>query len=77
MDQAYLVADNVQLRYWRYTVSVIEIHLKATNIAVGLLLTFGRKPEFKRFIFDNTRKRISDNQRKSVAKERGRINFPK
>jgi hypothetical protein len=27
MDQAYLVADNVQLRYWRYTVSVIEIHL--------------------------------------------------
>jgi len=25
MDQAYLVADNVQLRYWRYAVSVIEI----------------------------------------------------
>ncbi len=25
MDQAYLVADNVQLRYWRYAISVIEI----------------------------------------------------
>ena len=37
-------------------------YLKATNIEVGLLLNFGRKPEFKRFIFDNKRKKISDNQ---------------
>jgi len=42
-------------------------YLKATNIEVGLLLNFGRKPEFKRFVFDNKRKNISDNQRKSVA----------
>ncbi|UCG65033.1 MAG: GxxExxY protein [Deltaproteobacteria bacterium] len=42
-------------------------YLKATNIEVGLLLNFGRKPEFKRFVFDNKRKKISANQRKSVA----------
>ena len=43
-------------------------YLKATNIEVGLLLNFGRKPEFKRFIYDNKRKKISDNQRKSAAR---------
>jgi len=42
-------------------------YLKATNIEVGLLLNFGKRPEFKRFIYDNKRKNISDNQRKSVA----------
>ena len=42
-------------------------YLKATNIEVGLLLNFGKKPEFKRFIYANKRKNISDNQRKSVA----------
>ena len=31
-------------------------YLKATNIEVGLLLNFGRKPEFKRFVYDNKRK---------------------
>ena len=30
---------------------------------VGLLLNFGRKPEFKRFVYDNKRKY----QRKSAA----------
>ena len=28
-------------------------YLKATNIEVGLLLNFGKKPEFKRKIFSN------------------------
>ena len=28
-------------------------YLKATNVEVGLLLNFGRKPEFKRFVYDN------------------------
>lgn len=32
-------------------------YLKATNIEVGLLLNFGRKAEFKRFIYDNKRKK--------------------
>ncbi len=40
---------------------------QATDIEVGLLLNFGRKPEFKRFVYDNKRKNISGNQRKSVA----------
>ena len=33
-------------------------YLKATNIEVGLLLNFGKKPEFKRKIFTNDRKRL-------------------
>jgi hypothetical protein len=41
--------------------------LKATNIEVGLLLNFGRKPEFKRFVYDNKRKNISDDQRRILA----------
>ena len=31
-------------------------YLRATRIEVGLLMNFGPKPEFKRFIFDNERK---------------------
>jgi hypothetical protein len=42
-------------------------YLKATNIEVGLLLNFGKKPEFKRFVYDN-KKKIGDNLRRSVAK---------
>ena len=32
-------------------------YLKATDIEVGFLLNFGPKPEFKRLVFDNPRKR--------------------
>ena len=64
-------------------------YLKATNIEVGLLLNFGRKPEFKRpvcaclcrhgrqvqrtgrFVYDNKRKKISDNQRKPARRLAG------
>ena len=31
-------------------------YLKATNIEVGLLLNFGKKPQVKRKIFDNDKK---------------------
>jgi GxxExxY protein len=31
-------------------------YLRATEIEVGLLLNFGAKPEFKRLLFDNSRK---------------------
>ncbi len=31
-------------------------YLKATNIEVGLLLNFGKKPQLKRKIFDNDKK---------------------
>jgi GxxExxY protein len=33
-------------------------YLKATNIEVGLLLNFGKKPEFKRKVYSNSKKRI-------------------
>jgi len=35
-------------------------YLKATNKQVGLLLNFGKKPDFKRAIFSNERKEISE-----------------
>jgi len=43
-------------------------YLRATDIEVGLLLNFGVKPEFRRLVFENTRK-IGVNQRKSAAEE--------
>jgi GxxExxY protein len=43
-------------------------YLKATEIEVGLLFNFGPKPQFRRFLFDNARKKIRVNPRKSVAK---------
>ena len=36
-------------------------YLKATNMEIGLLLNFGRKPEVRRKIFTNDRKRHTDN----------------
>ena len=44
-----------------------DFKFKVADIVVGLLLNFGRKSEFKGFVYDNKRKNISDNQRKSVA----------
>jgi len=34
-------------------------YLKATEIEVGLLLNFGKKPQFKRKIFTNDRKQLN------------------
>lgn len=36
-------------------------YLRATEIEVGLLLNFGNKPEFKRLVFDNRRKKPFSN----------------
>ena len=36
-------------------------YLKATNIEVGLLLNFGKKPEFRRKVFENKRKSFIKN----------------
>jgi GxxExxY protein len=37
--------------------SQLTHYLRATSIEVGLLLNFGPKPQFKRLIYSNTRKR--------------------
>ena len=43
-------------------------YLKSTQIEVGLLLNFGLRPQFRRLLFDNERKKIRENPCKSVAK---------
>lgn len=45
-------------------------YLKSTNIEVGLLVNFGPKFMFKRFVFDNSRKEISVNSRNSAANKK-------
>ena len=42
-------------------------YLKSTNVEVGLLLNFGIRPQFRRLLFDNERKKIRENPCKSVA----------
>jgi len=42
-------------------------YLRATDIEVGLLLNFGNKPEFRRLVFENERKKIHVDPRKSAA----------
>ncbi|HEY6399879.1 MAG TPA: GxxExxY protein, partial [Blastocatellia bacterium] len=37
-------------------VNQLQNYLKATEIEVGMLLNFGRRPEFKRRVFSNSRK---------------------
>jgi len=43
-------------------------YLRATEIEVGLLLNFGMRPQFRRLLFDNSRKKIRENPCESVAK---------
>jgi GxxExxY protein len=42
-------------------------YLRATDIEVGLLLNFGSRPQFRRLLFDNERKKIRENPCESVA----------
>ena len=42
-------------------------YLRATEIEVGLLLNFGPKPQFKRLVFENSRKQIRVYSRESAA----------
>ena len=47
-------------------------YLKGTNCEIGLLLNFGKKPEFRRKIYENKRKKIekiSFNQRFAIANQ--------
>ena len=43
-------------------------YLRSTSLEVGLLLNFGPRPQVRRFVFQNERKKISVHQRSSVAK---------
>ncbi len=42
-------------------------YLRATEIEIGLLLNFGEKPQFRRLLFDNDRKKIRAHPCESVA----------
>jgi len=42
-------------------------YLRATEIEIGLLLNFGEKPQFRRLLFDNERKKIRAHPCESVA----------
>jgi GxxExxY protein len=42
-------------------------YLRATDIEVGLLLNFGTKPQFRRLVCENERKRIRVDPRSSAA----------
>lgn len=42
-------------------------YLKSTEIEIGMLLNFGARPQFRRLLFDNERKKIRDNPWSSVA----------
>jgi GxxExxY protein len=60
---AYIMADGKIIIEIKAAEGIAEEHelqlinyLKATNIEIGLLLNFGKKPEFRRKIFTNDRK---------------------
>ena len=60
---ADLIVNNKVILELKATESITEAHefqllnyLKSTNIEVGLLLNFGKKPEFCRKVFQNYRK---------------------
>jgi GxxExxY protein len=42
-------------------------YLRATDVEVGLLLNFGLRPQFRRLLFDNARKKIRVDPRESAA----------
>lgn len=46
-------------------------YLRATDIEVGLLMNFGEHPQFKRLVFENTRKNVRGNPARSAASAAG------
>jgi len=43
-------------------------YLRATNIEVGLLLNFGIRPQFRRLVYENERKKVCVYPRESAAR---------
>lgn len=63
---ADIIVENKVIIELKVAEAIVEEHefqlinyLKATEIEVGLLLNFGKAPEFKRKIFTNNNKRIA------------------
>jgi GxxExxY protein len=52
-----LVEVKVSPQIEAYQVSQLRHYLKATDLEVGLLLNFGRNPQFQRVVYENARKR--------------------
>ncbi len=44
-------------------------YLRATDIEVGLLFNFGSEAQFRRYVFENDRKKIRENPRSSEEKK--------
>ena len=72
---ADIMAENavlLELKAARHLESAHEAqllhYLRATEIELGLLLNFGLRPQFRRLLFDNKRKKIRGNPCESVAK---------
>lgn len=66
---ADIIVENRVIVELKAAESIVEEHelqlinyLKATEIEVGLLLNFGKKPAFKRKLFTNELKKIRSNQ---------------
>ena len=65
-DQVLLelkAARNIDLAHEKQLLN----YLRATRLEVGLLLNFGVKPEFRRLVFENERKEIRVDPRRSAA----------
>jgi GxxExxY protein len=64
---ADLVVENKVILELKATETIVQAninqlqnYLKATEIEVGMLLNFGHKPEFKRKVFNNSRKALNE-----------------
>jgi GxxExxY protein len=56
VDRTVVVEVKVGTEIEPYHQAQLLHYLKATDLEVGLLVNFGRRPEFKRVIFENARK---------------------
>jgi GxxExxY protein len=72
--RADLLVDNCLLLELKSARSLDPAHeaqllhyLKSTEVEIGMLLNFGTRPQFRRLLFDNERKKIRGNLWKSVA----------
>lgn len=70
---ADLIVDDSILLELKSAETLIDVHrtqlinyLKASEIEVGLLMNFGKKATFERFIFTNDKKPLLKNNKKSV-----------